>query len=208
MYRFLKAAALAALSLPTAFARVGTQAEFGKVATDEDAAFWSRALQMSSSMSMAPEPALPDIPGVAIAAGGFDTLVTALTLTDLVAPLSEPNGPFTVFAPTNDAFAALPDGLVDCLVKPENVEVLSTILLYHVASGKVLSTDLVDGMMIETLLGSSVTVDLSDGVVINESTVIAADVMASNGVIHVIDAGKTYSYIVLASMCCSRISRT
>merc|ERR1712166_122076 len=128
-----------------------------------------------------------DIPSTAIAAGVFDTLVAALGAADLVDVLSG-EGPFTVFAPTDDAFAALPDGLVTCLLEPDNKEALTSILTYHVVSGQVLSTDLTDGMTATTLQGEDVTVDLSDGVKINDSEVISADVMTSNGVIHVIDA--------------------
>merc|ERR1711937_297248 len=133
-------------------------------------------------------PTLPDIPQTAIANGSFETLVAALSAADLVGAVSAPAGPFTVFAPTDDAFAALPDGLVECLVKEENVAVLSDILLYHVVSGEVRSTDLVDGMAATTLNGDEVTVDLSDSVKIDSSTVIIPDVEASNGVIHVIDS--------------------
>merc|ERR1712003_483221 len=133
-------------------------------------------------------PALPDIPQTAIDNGNFETLVAALSAADLVGAVSAPAGPFTVFAPTDDAFAALPDGLVECLVKEENVAVLSDILLYHVVGAKVLSTDLSDGMVATTLNGDDVTVDLSNGVKIDESTVIIPDVEASNGVIHVIDS--------------------
>merc|ERR1712166_1490737 len=128
-----------------------------------------------------------DIPSTAIAAGVFDTLVAALGAADLVDVLSG-EGPFTVFAPTDDAFAALPDGLVTCLLEPDNKEALTSILTYHVVSGQVLSTDLTDGMTATTLQGEDVTVDLTDGVKINDSEVISADVMTSNGVIHVIDA--------------------
>merc|ERR1712166_1702663 len=131
---------------------------------------------------------LVDIPSTAIAAGAFNTLVAALSAADLVGALSEPNGPFTVFAPTDDAFAALPDGLVTCLLEPDNKGALTSILTYHVASGQVLSTDLEDGMTATTLQGEDVTVDLTDGVKINDSEVVMADVMTSNGVIHVIDA--------------------
>jgi len=132
---------------------------------------------------------LVDIPTTAINAGTFETLVAALGAADLVEAVSDPNGPFTVFAPTDDAFAALPNGLVTCLLEEDNKSVLSDILLYHVADGKVLSTDLSDGQQIATKLADNeVTVDLSDGdVKINESNVIGADVLASNGVIHVID---------------------
>merc|ERR1712232_565138 len=110
------------------------------------------------------------------------------TATDLVGALSQPNGPFTVFAPPDEAFDALPDDLVGCLLKEENLPILSDILLYHVVAGKVMSSDLLDGMTPKTLNGDTVTVDLSDGVKINTSTVTDADNEASNGVAHVIDS--------------------
>ena len=131
---------------------------------------------------------LVDIPSTAIAAGVFETLVAALSAADLVDVLSGDEGPFTVFAPTDDAFAALPDGLVTCLLEPDNKGVLTSILTYHVVSGEILSKDLEDGAAVETLQGEDVTVDLTDGVKINDSTVIKADVLATNGVIHVINA--------------------
>lgn len=131
-----------------------------------------------------------DIPTTATNAGVFETLVAALGAADLVTALAEPNGPFTVFAPNDDAFAALPDGLVACLLEPENSEALTSILTYHVVEGAVASTDLMDGMTPETLNGETLSIDLSDGVTINEgTTVITADIVASNGVIHVIDSG-------------------
>lgn len=123
---------------------------------------------------------------VAVANGSFETLVAAVAAADLVETLSS-EGPFTVFAPTDDAFAALPEGLVDCLLLEENVDALSAILTYHVVAGDVMSTDLTDGP-VATVQGEEITVDLTDGVALNESvTVVAADVEASNGVIHVID---------------------
>lgn len=132
-----------------------------------------------------------DIPTTAVNAGAFETLVAALGAADLVDALSAPNGPFTVFAPTDDAFDALPDGLVNCLLEPDNADALTAILTYHVVSGTVLSTDLMDGMTAETLQTESISFDLSDGVVLNGATeVITPDVTASNGVIHVIDSGK------------------
>jgi len=128
-----------------------------------------------------------DIPGVAIENGSFTTLVAALSAANLVGALSSPAGPFTVFAPTDDAFAGLPNGLVECLLQDQNLPVLSDILLYHVASGEALSTDLRNGMRIQTLLGEEVIVDLNNGVKINDAMVVGADVLASNGVIHVIN---------------------
>jgi uncharacterized surface protein with fasciclin (FAS1) repeats len=123
---------------------------------------------------------------VAVANGSFETLVAAVTAADLAGALSA-EGPLTVFAPTDDAFAALPEGLVDCLLLEENVDALTAILTYHVVDGQVMSTDLTDGP-VPTLQGEEVTVDLTDGVVLNDSVNVAtADVEASNGVIHVID---------------------
>jgi len=136
----------------------------------------------------APEPDLPDIVETAVAAGSFNTLATALTAAELVGALSAPNGPYTVFAPTDDAFAALPSGLVECLVKPENKDPLTYILLYHVVNGQVLSSDLSDGQVVETLSGEDAIVDLSSGVMIDSSNVLSADILTSNGVIHVIDS--------------------
>ncbi len=118
--------------------------------------------------------------------GSFGRLVAAVTAASLVETLSS-EGPFTVFAPTDDAFAALPVGLVDCLLLEENVDTLSAILTYHVVDGQVMSTDLADGA-VPTLQGEDITVDLTDGVVLNDSiNVVIADVPASNGVIHAID---------------------
>ncbi|MEO1059475.1 MAG: fasciclin domain-containing protein, partial [Actinomycetota bacterium] len=97
-------------------------------------------------------------------------------------------GPFTVFAPTDDAFAALPPELIEALLLPENQEVLAQILTYHVVSGEVLSTDIAAGD-VETVEGSTIAVGVDEGTVtVNDATVIAADVTADNGVIHVIDA--------------------
>jgi uncharacterized surface protein with fasciclin (FAS1) repeats len=123
---------------------------------------------------------------VAVAAGNFDTLVAAVEAAGLAETLSG-EGPFTVFAPTDDAFAALPDGLVDALLLPENQETLTKILTYHVVSGTVMSSDVTDGD-VATVEGQSVTLSTENGVMVNEANVIAADVMASNGVIHAIDA--------------------
>jgi uncharacterized surface protein with fasciclin (FAS1) repeats len=123
---------------------------------------------------------------VAVAAGSFDTLVAAVTAAGLGETLSG-EGPFTVFAPTDDAFAALPAGLVECLLLDENEAALTAILTYHVVSGAVMSTDLTAGP-VPTVQGEDITVDLTNGVTLNESvTVASADIEASNGVIHVID---------------------
>ena len=119
--------------------------------------------------------------------GSFKTLVAAVTAADLVETLKS-DGPFTVFAPLDDAFNALPDGTVDTLIKPENKEKLTGILTYHVLAGKVMSTDLEDGMKAKTVNGQEVTVHLKDGkVFINNAEVVVADVETDNGVIHAIN---------------------
>lgn len=125
---------------------------------------------------------------VELAAGteSLSTLVTAVKAAGLVETLSS-KGPFTVFAPTNEAFEALPDGVLADLLKPENKAKLQAVLTYHVVAGKVMSTDLKDGMMAKTVQGEEVTIDLSNGAEVNGAKVINADINASNGVVHVID---------------------
>lgn len=123
----------------------------------------------------------------AVGHGSFKTLVSAVTAAELVETLSG-TGPFTVFAPLDEAFEALPDGTVDSLVLPENKEKLQGILTYHVLAGKVLSTDLTDGMVAKTVNGEEITVDIEDGVVtVNDAKVVTADIETDNGVIHVIN---------------------
>ena len=131
--------------------------------------------------------ATDDIVDIAVGNEDFSILVAALTEAELVEAL-QAEGPFTVFAPTDAAFAdllaALDISAEDLLAQPG----LADVLLYHVVSGKVMSTDLTDGMMPETLLGETVTIDLDGGVMVNESMVVTADIEATNGVIHVIDS--------------------
>jgi len=126
---------------------------------------------------------------VDIAAGNedFSTLVAAVQAADLVETLKG-DGPFTVFAPTNAAFEALPEGTVETLLKPENKDKLAAILTYHVVPGKVMSGDLSNGMSATTVQGSDVTIMTEGGVMVNGANVTTADIEASNGVIHVIDA--------------------
>jgi uncharacterized surface protein with fasciclin (FAS1) repeats len=128
-----------------------------------------------------------DIVETAVAAGSFNTLVTAVKAGGLVDTLKGP-GPFTVFAPTDEAFAKLPGGTVENLLKPENKQQLVAILTYHVVPGKVMSKDL-DGKktMAKTVEGTQVSIDATDGVRVNNAKVVKADIEASNGVIHVID---------------------
>ncbi|MCV2869742.1 fasciclin domain-containing protein [Defluviimonas sp. WL0002] len=128
-----------------------------------------------------------DIVDTAVAAGGFETLAAALGAAGLVDTLKG-EGPFTVFAPTDDAFAALPAGTVEDLLKPENKDKLVAVLTYHVVPGKVMSTDLSDGMMAATVNGAEVTISTEGGAKVDGANITAADIEASNGVIHVIDA--------------------
>ncbi len=127
-----------------------------------------------------------DIVDTAVGAGTFKTLVAAVTAAGLVDTLKGP-GPFTVFAPTDEAFAALPAGTVEDLLKPENKDKLAAVLTYHVVAGKVMSTDLKDGMTAKTVQGGDVTIDLDNGAMVNDAKVVTADIAADNGVIHVID---------------------
>jgi uncharacterized surface protein with fasciclin (FAS1) repeats len=126
---------------------------------------------------------------VAVEDGRFSTLVTAVDSAGLAETLSGP-GPFTVFAPTDSAFAALPEGTVSDLLQSENEDQLRNILLYHVASGSVMAADVTAMDSVETMQGSMLPVTVSDDgtVMIGEATVVATDVEADNGVIHVIDA--------------------
>ena len=123
---------------------------------------------------------------VAAANDDFSTLVAAVKAAGLVETLSS-EGPFTVFAPTNAAFAKLPAGTVDDLLKPENKDKLVAILTYHVVAGKVLAADVVKLKTAGTVNGQSVAIDTASGVKVNNATVTATDIAASNGVIHVID---------------------
>lgn len=127
-----------------------------------------------------------DIVDTAKSAGSFNTLLTAAEAAGLVETLKGP-GPLTVFAPTDDAFAALPAGTVEDLLKPENKEKLAGILTFHVVAGKVMSSDLEDGMMAETVQGGKLEVDLDNGPMIGGAKVVSADIATDNGVIHVID---------------------
>jgi len=128
-----------------------------------------------------------DIVDTAVEAGTFTTLVAAVEAAGLVDTLKG-EGPFTVFAPTDDAFAALPEGTVESLLLPENIDQLTAILTYHVVAGKVMSTDLSNDMKATTVQGSDVTIMTEGGVTVGGANVVTADIEASNGVIHVIDA--------------------
>ncbi len=142
----------------------------------------------ASTMLAAPAFAMDskDIVDTAVEAGSFETLVAAVQAAGLVETLKG-DGPFTVFAPTDEAFAALPEGTVEELLKPENADQLTAILTYHVVPGKVMSGDLTDGMEAATVEGSEVTIMTEGGVTVDGANVVTADIETSNGVIHVID---------------------
>lgn len=127
---------------------------------------------------------MADIVDTAVSAGSFNTLVAAVKAANLVDTLKGP-GPFTVFAPTDDAFAKLPAGTVDALLK--DIPKLTKILTYHVVSGKVMAAEVVKLESATTVEGSTVKIDASSGVKVNDSLVVTPDIAADNGVIHVID---------------------
>ena len=128
-----------------------------------------------------------DIVDTAVGAGSFNTLVAAVKAADLVETLKS-DGPFTVFAPTDDAFAKLPEGTVENLLKPENKTKLQGILTYHVVPGKVMAKDVVNLSSAKTVNGQSVMVKTSgENVMVDNANVVKTDIMCSNGVIHVID---------------------
>jgi uncharacterized surface protein with fasciclin (FAS1) repeats len=131
-----------------------------------------------------PAPATVDIVDTAVAAGSFKTLVTAIEAAGLVETLKGP-GPFTVFAPTDEAFARLPPGTVESLLADKAK--LTAVLTYHVVAGKVTSAQVASMTSATTVQGGTVAIDTSAGVKINDATVVTADVEATNGVIHVID---------------------
>lgn len=130
----------------------------------------------------------PDIVDIATSNGNFNTLVAAVTAAGLVDTLKG-EGPFTVFAPTDAAFAALPAGTVETLLMPENIDQLTAILTYHVVPGAVTSDQLAgQRLSVATVNGEEVHIDGRNGVTVENATVTTADIIASNGVIHVIDA--------------------
>ncbi len=130
-----------------------------------------------------------DIVDTAVAAGQFETLVAAVQAAGLVETLKG-EGPFTVFAPTDEAFAALPEGTLESLLMPENKDQLTAILTYHVVPGKVMAADAAGNTVeLDTVQGAAVTVDgTGEGVTVDGANVVTADIEATNGVIHVIDA--------------------
>lgn len=178
----LRRTAIAVVTAATALTLVACSSSSDETATAET----SVAASEAPADEMTEETSAGTIVDVASATDGFSTLVAAVTAADLAETLSG-EGPFTVFAPTDEAFAALPEGVLDALLLPENKDVLAKILTYHVVAGKVLAADVTDGD-VPTVEGQTIALSTADGVTVNGAKVIQADVMADNGVIHVIDA--------------------
>jgi len=146
------------------------------------------ALALSLGTFARPKPAPKDIVDTAVAAGSFKTLAAALQAAGLVDTLKS-KGPFTVFAPTDEAFAKLPAGTVDDLLKPENKAKLVAILTYHVVPGKVLAAQVTKMSSAKTVNGESLTISVNNGsVMVDNAKVVKTDILCSNGVIHVIDS--------------------
>ena len=141
-----------------------------------------------SGFAFAAQAYAADVVDTAIAAGNFKTLVAAVQAAGLVDTLKS-KGPFTVFAPTDEAFAKLPAGTVEMLLKPENKDKLVAIITYHVVPGKVMAADVAGKeLMVKSVEGSEIDVNGKDGVMVDQAKVIKADIVTDNGVIHVIDA--------------------
>jgi uncharacterized surface protein with fasciclin (FAS1) repeats len=159
-----------------------------KKAAEETAAAAAKEATAAKEAAMAKVETPKDVVDVAIGSPDHTTLVAAVTAAGLVETLKGA-GPFTVFAPTNAAFTALPKGTVEGLLKPEKKAALTGILTYHVVAGAVKAADLKDGQKVKTVQGGELTVSIKGGkVMINGANVTAADLVGSNGVVHVIDA--------------------
>ncbi len=150
------------------------------------ALFAAAALLLPVSVQAEPKPT-KTVVEIAVGADDFSTLVAAVKAGGLVEALSG-EGPFTIFAPTNEAFAKLPKGTVETLLKPENKEKLASILKYHVVAGKVMAADVKAGK-VKTLNGAEATIAIADGkVTIDKASIVKTDIVGTNGVIHVIDS--------------------
>ncbi len=182
--RVMRRTAIAVVAVAAALTLSACSSSSDEATTETSAAMEESA--MAEGDAMVDEASVGTIVDVASANPDFSTLVTALSAAGLVETLSG-EGPFTVFAPTNAAFAALPAGVLDALLLPENKDALVKILTYHVVPGTVLAADIADGD-VATVEGQSVTLSTASGVTVNGANVVTADVLADNGVIHVIDA--------------------
>jgi uncharacterized surface protein with fasciclin (FAS1) repeats len=150
--------------------------------------FAAAAAIAASGLALSAQAYAADVVDTAVAAGNFKTLVAAVQAAGLVDTLKG-KGPFTVFAPTDEAFAKLPAGTVEMLLKPENKDKLVAILTYHVVPGKVMAADVAGKeLMVKSVEGAEIDVNGKDGVMVDQAKVIKADIVTDNGVIHVIDA--------------------
>ena len=184
--RFLPLALMAVLALGAVAAGCGEDEKSDSKSTSTATA--SEDSMEKDAMEEDAMAAEKNIVETAQATPDLSTLVAAVTAADLGETLSG-DGPFTVFAPTNAAFEALPAGTLDDLLKPENKDKLASILTYHVVASEAMSTDLSDGQKIKTVNGEELTVSIKgDKVMIDGATVAQADIKTSNGVVHVIDA--------------------
>jgi uncharacterized surface protein with fasciclin (FAS1) repeats len=183
--KVMRRTALVAVAAAATLTLVACGGSTDDATSDSTVAVSEEMIDESGDMAVDPAEA-GTIVDIAATTEGFSTLVAALTEADLVDTLNS-EGPFTVFAPTDEAFAALPPGLLEALLLPENRDVLVKILTYHVVPGQVMAADVTDGEA-GTVEGQNVTFSTIDGVTVNGANVIQADVVASNGVIHVIDA--------------------
>jgi len=181
MKRFFPTRLLFAALCLALVAAVSTEAQAGKCKKQAAAA---KHKSHGTELALAPAKA-DDIVTTAVNAGSFKTLAKALTAADLVETL-QGKGPFTVFAPTDAAFAKLPEGTLESLLN--DIPKLKAILTYHVVPGKVMAADVVKLKKAKTVQGSEVTIDATDGVKVDAAKVVKTDIACSNGVIHVIDA--------------------
>lgn len=185
----MKKLAIAAVAVAAALTLAACSSSSDEPAAETTAAAAESApAESAPAEEMASEEAAAagTIVDIASTTDGFGTLTAAVTAAGLAETLNG-EGPFTVFAPTDDAFAALPAGVLDALLLPENKDALTKILTYHVVPGAVMAADVTDGD-VATVEGQTVALSTADGVTVNGAKVIQADVVASNGVIHAIDA--------------------
>ena len=194
--RVMRRTAIAVVAVAAALTLSACSSSSDEATTESIAAVEESAIAEGDEMVGETSPGT--IVEVASANPDFSTLVAAVSAAGLVETLSG-EGPFTVFAPTNEAFAALPPGVLDALLLPENKDALVKILTYHVVPGTVLAADITDGD-VATVEGQNVTLSTANGVTVNGATVITADVLADNGVIHVIDAVLVPSDVDVAAL--------
>ena len=182
--RVMRRTAIAVVSIAAALTLSACSSSSDEATTESSAAVEESAIEEADDM--VGEASVGTIVDVASANPDFSTLVAAIGAAGLGETLSG-EGPFTVFAPTNEAFAALPAGVLDALLLPENKDALTKILTYHVVPGSVMAADITDGD-VATVEGQNVTLSTADGVTVNGAAVVTADIVTDNGVIHVVDA--------------------